>query len=54
MSEDDKIKKIEKLIDKYNKLSAKKQLLEQERDDLEKKAFKMLADQMENLDKNEE
>ncbi|MFC1599779.1 hypothetical protein ACFL3T_02000 [Patescibacteria group bacterium] len=54
MAKEDKVKEMNKLIDKYNKLLAKKKLLEEERDNLEKKAFKMLLEQTEKLNKNEE
>jgi hypothetical protein len=54
MAKEDPAKKMEELIDKYNKLLAKRRLIEQERDDLEKKAFKMLAESLEETDKNEE
>jgi len=54
MADEDKIKKINELIDKYEKLKAKKQLLEEERDEMEKKAFKMLLDQTKDLSENEE
>lgn len=54
MAENEDMKKMQELIDKYNKLLAKRRLIEEERDELEKKAFKMLADSMENLSENEE
>ncbi len=54
MSKDDKIKKMEALISNYNKLLAKRRLIEQERDELEKKAFKMLADHMKNARDNDQ
>lgn len=44
----EKIKKLEALISNYNKILAKRRLVEAERDELEKKAFKMLADHMKN------
>lgn len=54
MTDEDKIKKLEALISNYNKLLAKRRLIEQERDELEKKAFKMLADSMKDTDETKE